>query len=396
MKFRNIPGAALFLVFSFLFVDLATAEGNIHAGPLKIHPYISVKEEYNTNIYATVNDREDDFITSVKPGLRLELPIRRHSLLLDYNVTDINYEEHHGENSTDQYGIGALDLRLGERLGLRLMDVYNKGHEPRGSSSTGSIERFKNNTAGATVFYALMDVSKVELNYAFTNWIFVTDANAFRERDEHLVSAYFYYKFLPKTSVFIEYDNKMADFELAASPLDNTVNSGYLGLKWEISESSTGIVKGGYSWKNFDEDVIEDYNTWTASANLTHEFTSSTSVMLNAARTVNETNLNFPVLMRYFVTTGGYAELKQAILKKFYAKINGSFGQDVYSDEQIVTSGELERRKDNTTSGGAGIGYDIQDWLKLAVDYTYKVRNSNLDSVEYITNATVFTVKIEL
>lgn len=396
MKVRNVVSPVLFFAFSFLVVDLAMAEGNIKAGSLKIHPYITVKEEYNTNIYSTPDNMVDDFITSVKPGLRLELPIRRHSLLLDYNITDANYEENHGENSTDQNGVGALDLRLGERLGLRLMDVYNKGHEPRGSSSTGNIERFKKNTAGATVFYALMDVSKVELNYAFTNWKFVSDANAFRERDEQFISAYLYFKFLPKTSVFIEYDNKKVDFELATSLLDNTVDSAYLGLKWEISKSSTGTVKGGYSWKDFDEDATGDYDTWTASANLKHAFTSSTSIMLNAARTVNETNLRLPVAQRYFVTTGGYLEMKQAILKKFYAKINGSFGQDVYSDKQLVTSGELERRQDHTTSAGAGIGYDIQDWLNLAVDYTYRVRNSNLDTVEYITNATVFSVNIEL
>src|SRR3972149_3504348 len=114
MKFRNILCASLFSAFSFLIVDLATAAGNIHAGPLKIHPYITVDEKYDTNIYSAPSDREDDFITSLKPGLRLELPIRRHALLLDYNVTDTNYGEHDGEDITSQMGIGALDLRLGE------------------------------------------------------------------------------------------------------------------------------------------------------------------------------------------------------------------------------------------------------------------------------------------
>ena len=129
-------------------------------------------------------------------------------------------------------------------------------------------------------------MSKVQLDYTTTEWDF--RSSSYRERNESLISGYLYYRILPKTSAFLEYDRRNIDYDTFSNFTDNKSDSALLGLKWGINERSQGVIKGGYAWKDFDSASKEDYDTWTLSVDLGHRFTDYTALSLVNKRIVKE------------------------------------------------------------------------------------------------------------
>lgn len=367
---------------------LASGEGNMHIGALELHPYLLTKETYSDNVYSTSTAAKHDYFTTITPGLRLQLPFREHVLGAEYNKMLIKYARYEQENTIDHNANAFAAFKFGSQVGLKVFDIYAKGHEPRGSSSSGFIEVYHTNAATASATYQLADVSKIQLDYTKTRWGF--ESSQFRDRHEGVVSAYIYYRFLPKTSAFVEYDHKKVDFEQEATNLDNKTDSGLFGLLWEITEKSKGTVKAGYLRKNFEVASNKDFKTWTASADLNHEFSDYTSIKLIGQRIVNESTLQG---VRYTTTTGLYGEFIHKLTYKISAVLRGSYGVDKFSDS---VAPETKLRKDLTTSGGIGLKYAMRDWLEFTLDYNHKKRDSNIDTNDYHENSYTFAVNIAL
>ena len=358
--------------------------GMLRLGPIDLHPYLTVKETYSDNVFYTPDNKESDFVTYLTPGIVLQVPFRTHTLQFGANMTYTGHARFSSENTTDYTLSGLGNFLLGSLMTLNVSDTYAKGHEPRSSSSTGIIEKFRTNAAGVSFTYRLADVSKVQLDYTRSTWDFVT--SEFRSRHEDLISAYLYYRMLPKTSAFLEGDFKNVSFNDKTNGLDNKVFSGLLGLSWEITEQSKGTVKAGYLQKDFDEESQGSLKTWTASADITHDFSDFTSVKLVARRDVNEASL---LDTRYYITTGIYGEVMRKFLDRLAGVVRASYAEDKFSD---IVPGEPELRKDKITAVGAGMKYYMQRWLQFALDYDYRKKDSNIDIYNYTENAFSLTV----
>jgi len=389
---RSFQTLILGLLSVLLLPACAGAVGNIHIGQLKINPFLSLSETLSDNIYSTVastvpsKDAKKDSITTTTPGLRLSLPIGIHKTEMEYYSVLTRYRTYQGEDTTDQHAYGAVDLNFGSLASLKLSDRYAKSHEPRGTSSTGFIEVFQNNTALASATYKLGNLSKVQIDYASTIWRF--DTSEFRDRAEGLVSGYFYYRFLPMTSAFIEYDRQIVAYSQNTPGLDNTADSVHLGLTWEISARSKGTIKGGTIKKDFKSPDKPDLKNWTYSADVRHELTANTSIQVAGQRTVYETTLTGN---RYVITTGVFTELTHRFFRKLFGVVRGSYGQDRFSDA-ISPSSTI--RADDTTMGGAGIKYQPKDWLGFALDYSSRSRRSNLPENDYVEHTGVVTANM--
>jgi len=390
----NLKKLVLSVSISLLVIpSLALGEQKLHLGlfTMELQPYVSVSEKYTDNVYSVSANEDSDYITTFNPGLSVKIPVRRHLLYFDYNAVVNRHDDHDKEDTTDNNHFALQDFKIGDRFGLTLTEAYNKGHEPRGSSATGFIERFETKTFSGSASYALMDVSKVQIDYWTKDWSFENSANDFRERQEDQASFYIYYKFLPKTSLFAEYDHRTIDYDRVVSlDLDSDADSALIGLKWDISERSTGTVKGGYTWKDYDSAATEDYDTWTASVNISHEFDRYNHISLLGERTINETNLTANI--RHFVTTGAAVEFKHRFLERLAASVRGSYGRDLFSDKGSFA----KVREDDTVSAGLGFEYEMRRWLAFLINYNYRERDSNINSNDYSENSVMLTARIKL
>ncbi len=382
----------LVLASFWIIISPAYGAGNIHFGALELHPFVSVEETFSDNIYFTSTDPRHDSITSVVPGIKLIYPFRVHSLELDYHADIRSYRRYHTEDTSDQYASAKVDLRFGGVLGLALTDDYVQGHEPRSSSSTGLIEKYTTNAAKASATYQLVDRSKIQVDYGQTTWRFKT--SDFRNRDENAVSGYIYYRFLPKTSAFFEYDRTHIIY-VRKSPLfpdlDNDVDSFLLGLTWEVSQWSKGTIKGGSLKKHFTATGGQgDYSGWTSSIDVNHQFSSYTSLTLAGRRVVSDTNL---IGTPYFITTGAYIELTHRFDIRLAVVFRGSYGEDAYPNP---IPPDTTARTDRSMLGSVGLKYTMREWLEFGASYEQMERNSNLPVNDYIERSYILTASVAL
>jgi len=385
----NRRGVAIACMLALCMAPAAAgAEGNIHAGQLKINPYVSVNEASSDNIYYTSTEERSDTLTTTTGGVRLQYPFRMHRAELEYYSVFARYHRYTKENTTDQHANGSVNLKFGSLVSLNLSNSYLKGHEPRGSSSSGFIELFRNNTATASASYQLADLSKIQVDYAKSLWHFQT--SGFRNRDEAVVSGYFYYRFLPKTSAFVEYERKNVVFSEATLDTDNSADSILAGLTWEMSARSKGTIKVGTTKKDFTSPDQGDFKGWVGYADARHDFTDNTGIMLNGQRTVNETSL---IGNRYFITTGLYAELTHLFVRRWSGVVRGSYGEDNYADP---IPPDTTVRMDRTRLIGAGVKYVMKDWLEFAIDYNSRERRSNIPVNDYREHSYMLTASVSL
>ncbi len=367
------------LVFTYMMFVVPAAvsaeEGNLHIGQLRIHPLFSVSEAFSDNVYYTSTQEKSDSIITYMPGIKLLLPVGRQRAEAQYYAAFNRYNTYKGEDTTDHNASSLLEFKIGSRFGLNLSNVFVKGHEPRSSSATGFTETFRNYAGKISAVYQLAGRSKVEFDIQKKTWDFLQ--SPFRNRNEDLYAGYIYYRFLPKTSAFFEFDREKVVFDDVSLDLDNTVGSELTGLTWDITENSKGTIKAGYLQKDFESPLRRDFRGWISSVDVRHAFSDYTSLTIIGQRTVNEANV---LGTHYFITNGAYAEFTHYLLRKLSATARGSYGVDRYPD---AIPPDTTPRKDKTAMGGGGLRYYLRDWLDIGVDYNYRSRHSNIPINDY-------------
>ena len=124
----------LFIFLSFLFYlpftalaeEIKELPGNIHIGPLKVHPSITVKEEYTDNIFQEARGESGSAITTVSPGITLQLPIRRHFLQVDYHADLIEAAKFHRQYDTDHHFVDVMLNLDFNRLGFLIGNNWTR------------------------------------------------------------------------------------------------------------------------------------------------------------------------------------------------------------------------------------------------------------------------------
>jgi hypothetical protein len=398
---RRAPALALALGLALAPAAPARAqaldlEPALRIGLLEIHPSLALTESWRDNVFATNEATESDAVTTITPALDLKLPIRAHLLSLGAKGDIVRYADF-GELDTESFaGYGRAELNIGDRVNLRFGDTFTRAYESLLESPTGVSGRYDANAANVSLRYAFVDVSQLRLDYTYDTWDYQEETDG-RDRAEGQLSAYLYFRFLPKTSAFVEYDLRTVAYDdpvLTAAggtlTLDSQVHSGYAGASWEISPAITGTAKLGYQKKDFDDAALEDFSTWVASVELDHAISDAVRLKLAGGRRVNETKYTGP---SHFTTTGADARLTIHFLDRLRGRLRAGFGRDEFSDPIV---GDPEARTDDVSSFGAGLSYNFTSWLSLDADYAHFNRDSNIDVYSATENAFSLRVRAAL
>lgn len=379
-KLTKVYAVSLLAVLLFA-PSIAGAVGNIHLGALQINPYLTISETYTDNVYSTFTNTEDDYITSIMPGLNLELPFLKNMIVLDGNINALRNSKHTEESTTDKSALGMIQLELGKSIGLALRRTGLSGHEGRSSTQTGRIEKFKNISNYGSFVYKFVDISKMQVDYTVTKWSYSDAAQSFRDRKERMVSGYLYYKplpgLLPKTSGFVEYDRTNVEYAEDTSIIyESVIDAYWLGVTWELNEGSKAVLKGGYQSRTYDStSTFEDVGENVASLSLSHAFTRQTSFEMSGARLTYEPQV-----------AGQGHTIKSMFMSKFTHifpwkagfSATAMYGQDEYPFETLADG--ITMREDDVISIGAGLVFLKHDWIDVSLDYIHMKKDSNLDT----------------
>ncbi len=110
------------------------------ANELKLLPSVTLKEEYNDNIFFSVNDRKSDFVSTLTPGIELSDRSERLDANILLRLNGILYARTSDLNSVDQDYRGRLGYALSPRNNLSLQAGYTLDSQPdREVATTGLV-----------------------------------------------------------------------------------------------------------------------------------------------------------------------------------------------------------------------------------------------------------------
>jgi hypothetical protein len=137
------------------------------ADALNLTPSVSLKEEYNDNIFfSTVS--KSSFISTLSPHLTLNEQSERLTALLDVGANSLNYSSLHELDSIDQLYHGQIKYRLTPQLNLQAKAGFDQDSRPdRFVETTGMVTARKSDTRSGNMAADMVLTEKLSGQIAY-------------------------------------------------------------------------------------------------------------------------------------------------------------------------------------------------------------------------------------
>ncbi|MBW1863201.1 MAG: outer membrane beta-barrel protein [Deltaproteobacteria bacterium] len=370
-------------------IEFEEIPGNIHIGPLEIHPKIDIKEEYNDNIFREARGESGSAITTISPGLVLQLPIQRHFLEIDYHSDLIEASRFHRVYDTDSHFVDVLFNLDFNRLGFLVGNNFASDSTPP-DYKTDIRNNYIQNRFYIDTSYKLAGRYMLEGFYR----------NEFRDFDSFRKPGDFdpeldnyrqyeagfdlFYRFRPVTSLLFEYAFTHRENEDKRFPsTDSEAHRFWLGLKWEPTAKIAGVIKGGYVTYDY-EGISDDWDGFGLQTDLEYKISPYYFLRLTGFRKLLETSVTREEgwYGTYYISTGGILQLRHIFTYKISAFIRAFYYNDDYTERGLIG----RRRNDDRFGCGCGATYQIQEWLGCSLQYNYVDNDSNISVEDYKAN----------
>jgi hypothetical protein len=431
MKKRQNTGWVLGLV-SFLLILGSPFTGGADSGNIltKFQPYITVQEEYISNLFLTNKNKKDDFITAVYPGLRFSTLPRsattrelrqisssadeNYGLDLDFVAGYVYYAKHHNLSYFSPSGTLNAWYTWNRRLTFKAREYLTRSEDPReqdytsgamtdqyllASEKTRSI--YLRNVFEPSIDYQFGKESHISINYRnniyrnqsvlsensqenfinprFIHWFNIRNGISFEygltlgnfeqspDLTGHMGTGRYTYRFNPRTSIFGEYTFLRRTFE---SPgIDYDVHRPTLGIEHAFSPTLSAKAQLGYFWENPQKGSRAGGLFYDIG--LTQRSRRTTYTLLfqggYAEDYFTAENLGFTKSHRAIGT------ISHQLAEKMSVGLRGSLERPIYS------SGE----KDWIWGVSGNLSYQVVRWLNLSLEGSHRENHSNIDNRDY-------------
>ncbi len=234
----------------------------------QIHPSISVKGEYNDNLNLTPSNTKDDFMTTVKPGLKFSNMDAASGIELDALLGYVFYSKNSNLNYLSANGNLNVKYLTTEHINFYLKDTFTRSDNPREREyfTTEADNKYVlatqteravywRNVVAPTVEYQFGPESRVGVNYR--NNVYQTESKISRNSMENYINPFFSYWFDKQNGISLEYGYTIGDFE--ASP---DLNGHRMNARYTNRFSAKSSVFAEYTWsiRNFANFSSLDYD----------------------------------------------------------------------------------------------------------------------------------------
>ncbi|MEX2146681.1 MAG: outer membrane beta-barrel protein [Candidatus Rokuibacteriota bacterium] len=364
------------LVSPALAVDLNAVWPDLNLPGFRVTPFITQRVEYESNVFQTPNNEQDDVIFRTIPGILVELPLGRHRLDFGARMEVLRFADLDSQDTEHYFLFGTLSLDFPGGLRAALKEDLAYTSDPPGTELTGRIESLTN-VLSPSVEYAFARRWALGADYVWTHVDFDRTVNQL-DRDEHTFGITGFYKVAPKTDLLLNLAYGTKEFS-TAGVRDVERYIGVVGLRGEITPRLTSTFRIGWEVREPDNPRRTSYSGIVAGGDWVFQPTDRTRFTLTTERFVAEsvyrTNLFY---VANFVTFA--AEHK--FTPKLLVTGNVFGGTNEYPDK----AGRRDWRRDEIYGAGLGLDYQIQRWLAVGADYTYTRRYSNFAEFDYEDN----------
>lgn len=373
--------------------DLPNREG-IKLGGLVLHGAMKAREELDTNVFLTNDNRKFDAITVLAPSGGIEIPLGDNMISADYEGSMYLYGNYPDQNHYDQKArlLGELNLT---RYKITLKDTYNDFTDRSADENSRRIQRRINNgRVGIST-----QMNKLGFDVGYTNlWevygqpddiIFNNITYRDKDRFTNMVDAAVSYRFWPKTSLFFESDLGFITYYNSSLPPDSIFVDFLVGARGRPTNKTRVNIKGGIRYQNYSKsDVMNDKFFFGPVASGGFDFYINDNNILNFGvdmRVLESTYAN----MNYYYANMVGMKYKHMFTEKLSTTPYAFYQLSLYPGK-TVENGVEAKRYDNLYGFGLSVRYDVRKWVSAEIKYEYTQRSSKFDIYDYLDNRVLF------
>lgn len=351
-----------------------------------VYPSALIGYGRNDNVLGTQTNKVASNFTVLQPQLVAEIKRAGDRYTFNYIGNYARYSNS-GADDYDHHELwAAADNYFTSRLRLGVGVGYIESSDARGSTNrttSAAPDRWHAPVArvlgiyGAPGAMGRLELESSLMQKRYENNRVNTEAS---DVDIAVVSGRFFYRVLPKTLVVFEMRETWSDYPLATSTQDNSDRRLYAGLTWDATAKTTGTVKVGRAYKNFDSGARQDASmgSWEASVRWS-PMTYSVVDFVTSKAPADSTGLgNF--------TTNTASTL---VWNHRWA----SYISSRLSTGLIKTDYSGADRHDDTRNYGIGFYRELGYRLRLGLDWNRTDRGSNQTVNEFKRDVTMVTLE---
>lgn len=389
----------------------------------EISPYIFVTQQYTNNVYLTKDNKKEDWITTLGPGIRLALNDPSFGADLTGNF---GYNWYANSTKDDYWSVdGTLGLRYNPtpQLTFRVREYilrsentsevyYPQGGQParpgvltgtnRGNSPylrnvvepsvdwqfsrQGSVgilyrnnilrnddntfyEDSTENYVRPSFNYWINQRNNIALDYGFTSGTYTSDSGVHTpDFVTHSPHGRYTYRFDAQMSVFVDYVYSYQDNDEPG--IDYTVNNPSVGIIYAFNPTLIGTAQVGYFWMNPDRG--DDFSGITSNLSITQRDRQTTyTLAFTSGYEQNQFGFDNQGFNRYY---GGMAIVRHQLTQRFNVGFTGS----VRNEDYAFTDGD-----DWIYTADVTADYRLLQWLTLGGRVGYQKDDSSNDANSY-------------
>ncbi len=377
----------------------------------EIHPCLTLEEEYNDNIFLSDNNEEEDWITTVEPGISLNYDNRSLEAMVDYSLRYRFYKDNSDENLDkfkDVQRANATALFFGGRpFTLRLAETISRETiDERDDNEFNDIENRStvyHSTVTPEYRWQLTQTFSLIFGYTYDRFDYVDSRG--NDAEEHEGRFSLAKQLSSTTEVFARYAYALHQSDDDADEFDRQDYT--LGLNQQLGSRTTIYVEGGYSEVEYDSGFDTDGTHWlvdisyqlsapvTLSLGYSQDFTTTaedglTEIQevsfgatyekesLTASTELFWNNSDYVRQNREDEAYGVRFDLSKPLARALTANFDAEYERAEYDD--IITDEEVDR-----FTLGASLDYEYRRFL-ASLGYRYRINESDISGGDYTNN----------
>jgi Putative beta-barrel porin 2 len=435
-------GWVSWILLTLFFVGIPTF---VHAQArnflLKFHPYVTVEEEYTTNLFLDPNSTKiDDWVNTAIGGVRFsDTKAGRYGLDLDVSGGYNSYAYHDQYNYWSALGRLHAWYAVTPKLTFRLNDYVIRSDQAREELYENEVTGAADTLPGQSVLSTqnvhaiyVRNVVEASTEYRFgrenlasllyRNNVYRNEReNLYADSTEHSITPLLNYWFDVKNGITLEYtyttgvivggqpgdsgdlksdevrvrytrrvDPKLSFFgeytyiheNLETPDVDYDVHNPSLGLEYKFSPTLTGSAQGGYWWQ-LEDDGNENSGPFFSLRLIQTAPKTRYALIFEGGYTrdyFTSENLGF---VKYY---RAYGMINHRLTPRMDVQAIGSVERPIYDDGQ----------KDWIWEGRLRASYLLFRWLSVGLEGRYRQDHSNVSGESYVEYAGIFNITLTL
>jgi hypothetical protein len=393
---------------------------------VRITPKISIKGEYDDNIFLYNDNKKGDFITTVSPGLLLYMDSGRNGLELEYTFGWVRYHDLSENDFVRHNGRLKFWQRLSRRLTFNLSDNYLKSNDLfdqdlapdlRPQRIRHTATPYQRNDFDASLDYQFGPQSRLSVGYR--HGYLDNDDPSLEDVVEHSPYAKLTYWVNKKDGFEVGYKYRRFDYSLGEGyepgRVDLDAHDVDVAYMHRFGGRSTVHVRYGFANRNF-KGIPVAYHVHDGGVGFEYGFSKAMSLALDIGY-FSPTGIDIDPGLEYsakfekrfgrgraFVSARsgwdeGFMDVEPRAFTRYWSGEAGIEYEPVH-DLQAYAGVDyrkndyaLEEQEDDDTVGGrCGVRYRFLRWFSADLGYAHRRRISDDPNNEYGDNRFTLTV----